>query len=119
MAASVARTVLRKLQTKPLIKNVEARGKELRAALTVLNKQYGIFKEIRGRGLMIGAELNDALKGKAGDITEAVRQSGLLILQAGPDVLRIMPPLTVTQKEMSEGIKRLNKALKIYLKKGS
>lgn len=116
MATAVARAVLGKLQSKALIKNVEARGNELRNALAALNKKYGIFKEIRGRGLMIGAELKDSLKGKAGDITEAVRQYGLLILQAGPDVMRIMPPLTVTGKEMKEGIVRLNRAMESYLK---
>jgi acetylornithine/N-succinyldiaminopimelate aminotransferase len=114
LAASVARVVVRKLQSKALISNIEARAKELRAALQAINSVYNIFKEIRGRGLMIGAELKDPLKGKAGEIIEAVRMHGLLILQAGPDVLRIMPPLTVTKQEVALGVKRLNIALKEY-----
>jgi acetylornithine/N-succinyldiaminopimelate aminotransferase len=115
LGASVARVVVRKLQSKALTKNIEARGKELRDALHGLNSTYDIFKEIRGRGLMIGAELKEHLKGKAGDIIEAVRLNGLLILQAGPDVLRIMPPLTVTKQEIAEGVKRLNGAMQRYL----
>jgi acetylornithine/N-succinyldiaminopimelate aminotransferase len=116
MATAVARVVVRKLQSKALKANVEARGKQLREALAALNDTYHIFKEIRGRGLMIGAELHEPLKGKAGDIIEAVRHHGLLILQAGPDVLRIMPPLTVTKQEMALGIKRLNGAMKEFLR---
>ncbi len=115
MAASVARVVIRKLQSKALKKNIEDRAKELRNALTGLNNTYNIFKEVRGRGLMIGAELHGELVGKAGDIIEVVRHHGLLILQAGPNVLRIMPPLTVTKQEIALGVKRLNEALKEYL----
>jgi len=115
MATAIARVVVRKLQSKELESNIEVRAKELREALVKLNHEYNIFKEIRGRGLMIGAELNGPLKGKAGEIIEAVRQHGLLILQAGPDVLRIMPPLTVTKAEIAEGVKRLNKSLEVYL----
>ena len=59
-STAVARAVVRKLQSKALIRNVEARAKELRDALAGLNSVHSIFKEIRGRGLMIGAELNVA-----------------------------------------------------------
>jgi acetylornithine/N-succinyldiaminopimelate aminotransferase len=117
MATAIARVVIRKLQSKALKRNVEDRSKELRKALEAINKEYDVFSEIRGRGLMIGAELKGGLKGKAGDIIEAVRHHGLLILQAGPDVLRIMPPLTVTKAEVALGLKRLNVAMKEYLKK--
>lgn len=115
MATAVAGVVVKKLQSKALSKNIEARAKEIRAALNDINKELGIFTEIRGRGLMIGAELKPSLHGKAGDIIEIARLHGLLILQAGPNVLRLMPPLTVTQKETREGVKRLHVALKHYL----
>lgn len=115
MATAVAGVVVAKLQSKALQKNVEARAKELRSGLEALGKEFGIFKEIRGRGLMVGAELNGSLQGKAGDISEAARTFGLLILQAGPNVLRLVPPLTVTQKELQEGLKRLHEALTYFL----
>jgi acetylornithine/N-succinyldiaminopimelate aminotransferase len=115
LAMSVARAVVKKLQSKVLTKNIELRSKELVSALEALNKKYKLFKEIRGRGLMIGAELNASLQGKAGDIMEAARGHGLLILQAGPNVIRILPPLTVTGKEMQEGIKRLKICLESFV----
>ncbi len=117
LACAVARVVLKKLQTPALQKNIRERGKQLVSALTAINKQHKFFAEIRGRGLMIGAELAERYKGKAGDITDCARSHGVLILQAGPNVLRFLPPLTITEKEMKEGTARLVRAIKAYLSK--
>lgn len=115
LACAVARVVLKKLQSSELKKNVTARGKQLVSALNGFNKKYGIFAEVRGRGLMIGAELKPQWHGKAGDIAEMARQYGLLVLQAGPNVLRFLPALVITEKEMDKGLKRLDKALAAFL----
>ncbi len=115
LACAVARVVLKKLQTKALMKNVKDRGAQLTAGLKAIDAAHGIFSEIRGRGLMIGAELKPQWHGKAGDITECARKGGVLVLQAGPNVLRFLPPLNVTEKEMKEGLKRLAAAIDAYL----
>lgn len=115
LACSVARAVLKKLQTPALMKNVQERGKQLMAALQGLDARHGLFTEVRGRGLMIGAELKPAYHGKAGDIAEIARRQGLLMLQAGPNVLRFLPPLVITQKEMLEGIHRLERSLGLFV----
>jgi len=115
LACAVARVVLKKLQTVSLMKNINERGKQLKAALTTINKQYGVFEEIRGRGLMIGAELKTQWQGKAGDISELGRKNGLLVLQAGPNVVRFLPPLVITEKEMKEGIARFQKTIAAFL----
>lgn len=119
LATAVAGAVFKKLQSKSLLKNVDERGKELRAALTAMNKQLKLFKEVRGRGLMIGAELNEKYAGKAGDIIEEGRKHGVLFLQAGPNVLRFLPPLTITKAELAKGMKRTHEALKDYLAKAT
>lgn len=111
LACAVAGEVLKQLQSKKLKDNVKARSKEIFAALNAMNKKYKLFKEVRGRGLMVGAELVPALAGKAGEIGDAARAGGVLILQAGPNVLRFLPPLTITQKELAEGMKRLDAAI--------
>lgn len=116
LACAVARTVLKKLQTKPLQKNVLDRGKQLKTGLAALNKKHRIFTEIRGRGLIVGAELIPQHHGKVGDIAELARKHGVLVLQAGPNVMRFVPPLTITEKEMKEGLKRLDNALVAYLR---
>src|SRR5690606_8137096 len=100
----VARVILKKLQAPEAMKNVRDRGKDLIDALNQINKQFGVFREVRGRGLMIGAELNPQWHGKAGEMCETARAHGLLMLQAGPNVLRFLPPLTITQDEMQKGI---------------
>lgn len=115
MGTAVARVVLKRLQSAALARNVAARGKQLREGLAALNKEFDLFKEVRGQGLMIGAELKGSFAGKAGDISEVARVAGVLVLQAGPDVVRIVPPLTITQQEVLLGLKRFHTALKGFV----
>ena len=115
LACAVARVVLKKLQTPALMKNVNDRGKQLKTALAAINKKTGIFSEIRGRGLMIGAELKPQWHGKSGDISELARKNGLLVLQAGPNVVRFLPPLVITEKEMKEGLVRFERSIFAFL----
>lgn len=117
LACAVARVVLKKIQSPEVMKNITARNKQLVTALNAIGKKHDLFTEVRGRGLMIGAELKPAWHGKAGEIAEAARQHGLLMLVAGPNVLRFLPPLTITEGEMKSGIQRLEKAVAAYLGK--
>ncbi len=117
LACAVARVALKILQSKEIAKNVSDRSKQLVSALKDLNKKYSIFTEVRGRGLMIGAELKPEYHGKAGDIADIARKNGLLLLQAGPNVLRFLPPLIIKEAEMNKGIKKLDTAIAEFLKK--
>ncbi|MFW0776428.1 MAG: aspartate aminotransferase family protein [Rickettsiales bacterium] len=118
LACAVARVVLKKMQTKTMMKAVEARNKQLVSALDKINARYRglLFKEIRGRGLMLGAELHPQWAGKAGEIGERARKHGVLVLVAGPNVVRFLPPLTITDKEMRLGISRLEAAIAEHMK---
>jgi acetylornithine/N-succinyldiaminopimelate aminotransferase len=118
MAAAVARVALAKLASPAILANVERQANDLRAGLDRVNQPLGLFDEVRGRGLMIGAVLADAYKGRAGDILDHAAARGLLLLQAGPDVLRFVPPLSITDEEMAEGLSRLNAALKDFFAGG-
>ncbi|MBV8939073.1 MAG: aspartate aminotransferase family protein [Alphaproteobacteria bacterium] len=111
LATSVAHVVLKKLQTPALTENVEARSAQLIAGLEELGGKFGLFKEIRGRGLMLGAELTEAWHGKAGEIGDAARRCGVLVLQAGPNVLRFLPPLVITEPDVAQGLEYLSRAL--------
>ncbi len=117
LACAVARVALKILQSKEIAKNVSDRSKQLVSALKDLNKKYSIFTEVRGRGLMIGAELKPEYHGKAGDIADIARKNGLLLLQAGPNVLRFLPPLIIKEAEMNKGIKKLDTAIAEFLQK--
>lgn len=117
LACAVARVVLKTLQSKELASNVNARGKQLISALKDIDRKYKVFSEIRGRGLMIGAELRPEFHGKAGDIAELARKYGVLVLQAGPNVLRFLPPLIIKENELAKGIIKLDSAIAEFVAK--
>ena len=111
MGAAVARVALAKLASPEVLLNVERQANDLRKGLASIHDELGLFAEVRGRGLMIGAVLADAWKGRAGEIIDYAAAHGLLLLQAGPDVLRFVPPLTLADEDVAEGLRRLRAAL--------
>jgi acetylornithine/N-succinyldiaminopimelate aminotransferase len=117
MAAAVARVALRKLGSPELLANVDRQSAALRAGLIRLGMEFGLFTDVRGRGLMIGAVLADAYKGRAGEVLDITAAHGLLLLQAGPDVLRLVPPLNITDEELADGLARLHAALQAFTTK--
>lgn len=113
--AAVALASVTKLAKPEILEAATEKGKQLRAALEAINQEFGVFKDIRGRGLMVGAELVAAHAGKSGDISELARKHGVLVLVAGPDVMRFLPPLTISDAELREGVARFKRALEEYL----
>ena len=111
LAAAVARAALRELSSSELLANVARQEQALRAGLAAIDAEFGVFSEIRGRGLMLGAQLRDAFAGKAGEILDRCVEHGLLTLQAGPDVLRFVPALNIGDEDVGEGLKRLRAAI--------
>ena len=79
-----------------LLANVRARGAQLEAGLTPIPA----VRSVRGRGLLIGAELDRPV----GPVVDACREQGLLVLSAGPDVLRLTPPLVVAADQVDEAL---------------
>ncbi|WP_425480231.1 acetylornithine transaminase [Dyella monticola] len=115
MAAAVARVALRKLSSPELLANVQRQSMALQEALTSIGSELGVFAQVRGRGLMLGAVLAEPYCGKAGEILNVAAAHGLLVLQAGPDVLRFVPPLNITDEELSDGLSRLRVALRTFV----
>lgn len=111
LAAAVARAALARIDTDEIRANVERQSRALREGMAAINQTHGLFHEVRGRGLMLGAVLQPAFAGKAGDILDAAAAEGLLLLQAGPDVLRLVPALNIRDEDVSEGLARLQRAL--------
>ena len=112
LAAAVARVALKRIASEEIAVNVEAQSRALVDGIDALNAEFGIFSGTRGRGLMLGAVLAPAWAGRAGDILDAAARHGLLLLQAGPDVLRFVPPLNISGEDIEEGLKRLGSALR-------
>ncbi|MEO5963530.1 MAG: acetylornithine transaminase [Thermomonas sp.] len=114
LAASVARVALRKLGSDSIAANVRKQSQALRDGVAEIDASLGLFDEIRGRGLMLGALLKPAFAGRAGEILDQAAAHGLLLLQAGPDVLRLVPPLNITDDEVADGLARLRLALQSF-----
>ncbi|HEX6725327.1 MAG TPA: acetylornithine/succinylornithine family transaminase [Gaiella sp.] len=86
-----------------LLENVAARGAQLSAGLEALS---GV-REVRGRGLLLAGLLDR----DAGQVVDECRTRGLLVLTAGPDVLRLLPPLVVSEAEVAEALAVLQEVL--------
>ncbi|MBB1061644.1 acetylornithine/succinylornithine family transaminase [Marilutibacter spongiae] len=114
LAAAVARVVLRELSSDAILANVSRQADAIRASLSRIDAELGLFGEVRGRGLMIGAPLRPAHAGKAAAILDLCVAHGLLLLQAGPDVLRFVPALNIGDADVAEGMQRLHAALRDY-----
>lgn len=115
LAAAVARVVLRKLQSSQIVENVATQSQALRDGLDALNRELGLFAEVRGRGLMLGAVLTPQYAGRAGEILDHAANEGLLMLQAGPDVLRFVPALNIADGDIADGLVRLGRALRAFV----
>jgi 4-aminobutyrate aminotransferase len=99
-----------KLLDEGLIENAAARGQQAMSSLgRLLDDQPEMVRDVRGKGLMIGVQF------ASGEIAEAVQwqafQRGLLVLEAGEDVVRLSPPLVVTHDEVEIGVRILGEAV--------
>jgi acetylornithine/N-succinyldiaminopimelate aminotransferase len=110
LACAVAAAALDEIMRPETLANVEARGEQLQAGLNDIGKRYGIFAPARGLGLLVGAPMSKAWAGRAKEVVNAALKRGLWCLVAGPDVLRLAPALTISEAEMTEGLKRLDAA---------
>lgn len=111
LAAAVARVALRRLASPAIAANVEQRSQQLREGLEAIGSELGVFAQIRGRGLMLGAVLAPAWAQRGGEILDAAAGEGLLLLQAGPEVLRFVPALNIEHVDVTAGLQRLRSAL--------
>jgi len=107
LVATVALEVLRTLGAPEFLAAVRARGSRLGAALRVLAERIPTVAEVRGVGLMWGIELTQP----AAPFVTAARERGLLITTAGPTVLRLVPPLVVSDAEVDRAVAVLGEVL--------
>jgi len=109
--ASIAKRVLEKINTKQMFLDISQKGSYIKNQLQNLNDKINLFENIRGRGMMIGADLSKAWNNRAHEIVFECRNNGVLILAAGPNVIRLLPALNITNDEIEEGMDRVCKAL--------
>jgi predicted acetylornithine/succinylornithine family transaminase len=105
--ASVALAQLTVLSDPAFLANVREKGEWMGARLADLAARRHAVVAVRGRGLMWGIELADA----AQPVVEHALERGLLVISAGPNVVRLLPPLTITQEELARGLDLLESCL--------
>ncbi len=107
LACAVAEAVLDTVNDPALLSGVTRRAQLIRDGLDSIGRRYGVFEPARGLGLLIGAPMSAAWKGRAKEIVNAGLRQGVWALVAGPDVLRIAPSLIISEAEIAEGLRRL------------
>lgn len=111
LACAVSEAVFDVVNTSEVLDGVKRRAQLVRDALAAINEKYQVFSEVRGQGLLLGAALSDAFKGKARDFLNASADEGLMVLVAGTDVVRFTPSLVIPEADIAEGMQRFEKAV--------
>ncbi|HOA79774.1 MAG TPA: aspartate aminotransferase family protein [Defluviitaleaceae bacterium] len=107
-ACTAAKVVLNSLMKASILENVKKQGDYLKEKLNKLKERYEIIIDVRGMGLMQGIELSLPVA----DIINQCIKSGLLLVGAGSQVIRFVPPLIVDKNEIDEAINILENVLK-------
>ncbi|CAE6927180.1 MAG: aspartate aminotransferase family protein [Pseudomonadota bacterium] len=111
LACAVAEAVVDEVTKPEVLAGVLEREAMFREGLEKINAKYNIFSEVRGKGLLLGAALNEEWQGRARDVLVAAGKQGLMVLVAGANVVRFTPSLVITQQEIEEGLAKLDKAI--------
>ncbi len=90
-----------------LIENSDKMGKLFREGLEKLKKKHSMIREIRGKGLMIGIEMKFEVK----DILMGLIKKGVLMLYSGRNILRILPPLVISENDVTQVLHALDSVL--------
>ncbi len=105
LVAAVAEAVLARVSQPAFLADVAAKGAYLKERLEEINSPH--ILAVRGKGLMVGADLDVP----AADVVNAGYRHGLLLVNAGPNTLRLVPPLVITREEIDLLVERLSAVL--------
>lgn len=108
----VALSVCQTLERENILQNVQDRGEQLRAGLKAIAAKYPHhITEVRGWGLINGMELAADVPLTAPEVVKAAINEGVLLVPAGPKVVRFVPPLIVSEAEVNAALQAVEKAI--------
>ncbi|MBP0027567.1 MAG: aspartate aminotransferase family protein [Roseofilum sp. Guam] len=111
-ACAAALTVCQTLEQDRLIQNVQERGEQLRKGLRAIAAKYPqLIAEVRGWGLINGMELQAESPLTSIEIVKTAMEQGVLLVPAGPKVVRFVPPLIVSAEEVDRAVAEVDKAI--------
>ncbi|PKM19087.1 MAG: aspartate aminotransferase family protein [Gammaproteobacteria bacterium HGW-Gammaproteobacteria-15] len=112
LACAVAEAVLETVNQPEVMAQVLSNEQLFRQQLAAINEKYQVFSEVRGKGMLLGAILNEQYKGRSREFFLAAADQGLMALVAGPDVVRFAPSLVITPEDITAGMQRFEQAVK-------
>ena len=112
LACAAGCVVAETVSNPSFLDRVNHAGDYIRGAISSWN--LPIVKEVRGKGLMIGTQIDPSVK--PFDIEVKCLEKGLCTTVAGSDVVRFLPPLTITDKEIDEGLKIFKEVMESFCK---
>ena len=107
LACAAGTATLQALTQDGLIENAKNMGEKFFRGLNDLKSKHKIIREVRGRGLMIGVELKFDVK----DILMEGIKKGLLLLYSGRNILRLLPPLVISDEDVAKSLQILDELL--------
>ncbi len=117
VACAAALAVLAVIEEEGLVANAAKVGSYLRHGLLALAERHPLIGDVRGEGLLLGVELTDEARGPAAgnarNVTEAMRERGILLSATGPagNVLKIRPPLVFQHEHADLFLQALDEVL--------
>ena len=111
-ACAAGLTVCQTITQEKLLQNVQERGEQLRGKLRAIVQKYPqLFDEVRGWGLINGLQIKPEITLTSVDVVKAAIEQGLLLVPAGPKVIRFVPPLIVSASEIDQAVQALESAI--------
>ena len=111
LACAVGEAVLDTVNKPEVFEAVKAKHQLYVDGLNAINEKYNVFTEVRGKGLLVGAVLNENYQGKAKDFLVAAMEEGVMTLVAGANIVRFAPSLVIPDEDIVEGLARFEKAV--------
>jgi succinylornithine aminotransferase len=111
LACAVAGAVVDIVNAPETLAGVRAKHERFTAGILAINEKHGVFEQVRGMGLLIGSVLAPQYAGRAKEILDLCTRHGLMVLMAGPGVIRFAPSLVIEDSEIDEGLARFAAAI--------
>ena len=111
LACAIGNAVMDVVNTKEVLDGVKHREQLFRDGLAAINAKYNVFSEVRGKGMLLGAALNEKYEGRSRDFLVASVAEGVMTLMAGANVVRFAPSLVIPEADIAEGLARFERAV--------
>lgn len=113
LASRIGHFVFEALSQPALLKGVEERSKLFKSKLEALAQKFPeVVKEVRGRGLILGLQLTR----DPAELVKACRERGLLVITAGTNTVRFVPPLVIEEEVVEEGLRVFEEAMGAFVR---